>query len=292
MRPTHLLLFLALFPLACDRGSGNQGSADAAPVATTIADAAPLNATTLPIASVAAEVNPQKLPAYSGATGSVEGTIRVSGAAADATPADFSRCSAASNIYGHAFREGANRGLLDAVVAVTGYSNYFVAEKSEARAIAIEGCGFAQRTVTLTYGQRLEVRNLTKEFWTPKLEPSGPGVMMMAPPGGDAVKLYPKQVGYYHLVDHDRKWAVDDLYVFRHPLHTASGIDGTYRIDGIPVGKVKVNTLHPHIPNAVADREVVVTSGTVQRVDLVLVNTPARDAGAATDAATSPPVLH
>lgn len=285
-RSRFFWLPLCAVPLfGCDGCSKTrEASEDAAVV--TIADASPLNATPTPTASIAAAVNPKKLPAYAGPTGSVEGTITVTGDPSPVVGGDFSRCPDGERTYGHAFREGSPkapggaRWLADAVVAVTGYGDFFVQEKDEAEEVAIAGCAFSTRTVTMTFGQRLEVKNLTKEFWTPKLEPVQSAVLMMAPPGGDAVKLYPKVAGHYHLIDHDRKWAVDDLYVFLHPLHTSSAVEGHYRIDGVPVGKVTVNTSHPRIqktPSAgpqdlvTASTDVEIKAGVVSQIDLTLV---------------------
>ena len=296
---------LALAVTGCDGCSKPQVSptdaapADsAAPTATTVTlpDAGPMNVTPIPMATIAKMVNPQKLPAYTGPTGSIEGTITVTGDPSPATPADFSRCPDGEKVYGRAFRDGplggdgsGRRWLADAVVAVTGYGNFYIPEKNEAVAITIEGCGYSQRTVTMTFGQRLEVKNLTKQFWTPKLEPPQSGMLMMATPGGDAVKLYPKQPGHYHLIDHDRKYVVDDLYAFLHPLHTASKVGGSYRIDGVPVGKVKVNTSHPRIPDTEASQEIEIRECVVAKVDLELVNkTPAP---APTDADAAYPKL-
>lgn len=294
--PFLSVLTLGFGAAACD-GCPKQeqvAASDAAPIATTVADAAPLNVTPLPAASVAKMVNPRQLPAYAGPTGSVEGTITVIGDPAPETPADFKRCPEAERDYGRAFREGkpetpsGPRWLADAVVAITGYKNFYVQEKDEAEEVTIEGCGLAKRTITMTFGQRLEVKNLTKEFWTPKLDPSQTGVMMMATPGGDAVRLYPMEPGHYHVIDHDRKWLIDDLYAFLHPLHTSSKIGGTYRIDGIPVGKVTVNTSHPRIRDAEASQGVEITAGIVSKVDLTLHHKVATDAGAPVDAAPEP----
>jgi len=294
--PFISLLALAFGAAGCGDGCSKPQLAvsDAAPLATTIPDAAPLNATPIPTASVAKMVNPQHLPAYAGPTGSVEGTIFVTGDPAPETPADFKRCPDAAKEYGHAFREGepstpgGPRWLADAVVAVTGYGNFFIPEKEEAEEVTIEGCGLAKRTITMTFGQRLEVKNLSKDFWTPKLDPPQTSVMMMATPGGDPVRLYPNQPGHYHLIDHDRKWVVDDLYAFLHPLHTSSKVGGTYRIDGVPVGKVKVNTSHPRIRGAEASREIEVTEGVVSKVDLTIHHKAPVDAGPPPDAGPVP----
>lgn len=259
---------------SCSRGGGGGASADAG-VVTLIPDAAPLNVVPIPAASVAKAVNPQSLPAYSGPTGSVEGTIFVTGDPAPVTPANFAMCPAGGQTYGHLFREGeakspgGPRWLADAVVAVTGYSNFFVPETKEAKSITIENCAFSTRTITMTFGQRLEVKNLTNEFWAPQIMPTEAPMLMMAAPNGDPVKLYPKHAGHYLLVDHDRQWAKNDLFVFLHPLHTSSAVGGTYRIDGVPTGKVKVNTSHPRFEGE-ASQDVEIRPNVVARVDLTL----------------------
>ncbi|MDF2696276.1 MAG: hypothetical protein K0S65_4659, partial [Labilithrix sp.] len=67
------------------------------------------------------------------------------------------------------------------------------------------------------------------------------------------------------------------------------------RIDGIPVGKVTVNTSHPKIPGSETDpkgkKEVEIKDGVVVRVDLELVYHGPPDAGPPVDA--GPPIrLH
>ena len=254
----------------------------------TVLEAGTLNATPLPTASVAAAVNPDKLPAYTGPTGSVEGTITVIGDPAPATPQDFSRCPDAEKIWGHAFREGprgpkGERPLGDAIVVVTGYKGFYLPETQEARAISIEGCGYTLRTLTMTFGQRLEVKNLTNDFWSPVLEPRPSPVLMMATPRGDAVRIYPKTPGHHLLVDRDRKYAVVDVWAFLHPLHASSALTGYYRIDGLPVGKVKVQSTHPNI-DANAEADLTVLAGVVHKVDLVIKNVNRDAGGSAADA--------
>jgi hypothetical protein len=257
-------------------------------------DGGTLNVTPVPTASVEAILNPDKLPEYKGPTGSVEGTITVTGDPAPATPADFSRCPDAEQTWGHAFREGprlpgGGRPLADSIVAVTGYKGFYLPEKDEAKEIRIEGCAYNTRTITVTFGERLEVKNLSKEFWSPKLEPGPSMVQMMAVPSGDPVKLYPKHPGPFFVVDHDRKFAIVDGYAFAHPLHTASSITGYYRIDGLPVGKVTVSTTHPHIAGSVAEADLEVKAGVVHKVDLVLSNVKREAGGPPSDAGTGKP---
>ncbi len=262
-------------------------------------DGSVLNVTSVPTASVAAMVNPNKLPPYDGATGSVEGTISIIGEPPAATPDDFSKCPDAEKTWGHAFREGppvgdkGARALADAIVVAIGYKNFFVPETHEAKEARIEGCAYTSRTVTMTFGQRLDVKNVSKDFWTPLLEPGKNMVLMMAPPNADPAKLYPKKEGHYLLLDRDRKYVVVDVYAFLHPLHASTDLSGHYRIDGLPLGKLTIGATHPRL-SATAEKEIVVAAG-VHRVDLVLENrnvdagAPSVDGG--TDAAR-PSVVH
>ena len=174
------------------------------------------------------------------------------------------------------------------MVVITGYKGFYVPETQEAKEIRIEGCGFTTRTLTMTFGERLEVKNLSKDFWTPVLEPGPNLVLMMATPGGDPAKIYPKKPGHYVLSDRDRKYAKVDVYAFLHPLHTASSPTGFYRIDGVPVGKLRVSTTHSQIDSN-AEADVTITAGVVHKVDLVLKNVN-KEAGASppVDAAAAP----
>jgi hypothetical protein len=71
---------------------------------------------------------------------------------------------------------------------------------------------------------------------------------------------------------------VVDVYAFLHPLHATSAATGYYRIDGVPVGKLKVSSTHPKIDSN-AETEITVAPGVVHKVDLVLKNVN-KEAGA------------
>lgn len=248
---------------------------DGAAEASETDDAGSVNTLTISSDVVAAAVNPSKLPAYHGPTGSVEGTITVTGDPAPVVTADFKKCPGAQNIWGRAFREGApladgkSRPLEGAVVVVTGYEGFFLPETKPAVTATIEGCGFTQRTLTLTFGQRIDVLNRSNDYWTPYLEPGSKQVMRMATPHGDAVPLYPNKPGRWAILDHDRSYASVDAYVFLHPLHASTDLTGHYRIDGLPVGKVQIGAAHPQF-SASATSELEVEANVVHKVDLSL----------------------
>lgn len=230
-----------------------------------------VSAAPIPKAQVEAALNPRKRPAYDGPVGVVEGTIRIKG---DAPPEVSLQlppsCAGAAQTYGRLFREGTNRAAADVLVAVTGYDSY-VPEKEEAETVTIDACAYSHRTIALTFGQRLEVRNEDpKNSFIPILHGSRYTAFMVAVPKGDPVKLYPHRVGQYELADNmNRRWMSADVFVLKFPTHAVTGLDGKYRIEGVPVGEVTVNALLPST-NATVEKKVEVKDGKSTIVDLVL----------------------
>jgi hypothetical protein len=236
----------------------------------------------VPAAKVEGAVNAGHLAAYAGPAGIVEGTVKVSG---DAPPKrglaiPFS-CSEASATYGKVFREGNGRTLADVLVAVTGYPA-FVPAQGDVSAVNIHGCAFDRRTIAMTYGQHIEVSNTDpREAFLPTLEGANLPAQLVAIPRGEAVKLYPPEVGHYALVDGmGKNWMFADVFVLKYATHAVTGLDGRFRISGIPVGKVKVSAylplvdteLHPEagIPQPSFDRDVEVKEGEIAHVDFVV----------------------
>jgi hypothetical protein len=228
-------------------------------------------------------LNPYNLPAYSGPTGSVEGTVTIDGPAAPSVPVDASKCAAALDTYGKLFREGTPakpggpRPLADAVVVIVGYSGFYVPEKNEAVKVTVgAGCGYPSRTIAVTYGQRLEITNQSLLLFAPLIDNiSTPAVMVVPPRGtGEPVKIYPQRAGHFIMTDRLEPFVHEDLYVFRHPLHAVTDKNGHYRIDGVPVGSLKVGVAHPGA-NAQAEIPVDTKADTVVTTDVKLVYKPA-----------------
>jgi len=281
--PVALAAVALAVGFGCNRRSSSVESAGeaGAPARASV----PPNALPIPAASIEAAVNPEKLPAYDGPIGSVEGTVFMKGPdAADMPALDFSTCPAAIDTYGKLFRAGpANaqglRPLADAVVVITGYTGFFLPDRTPSQRITITvDCAYPQRAIAMTYGQRLEVANDSKIPFGPYLEGVIQPAVMIAPPrqSGDPVKLYPPRPGHYVLADRLQPFALEDLYVFRHPLHAVTDPAGHYRIDGVPVGKLKISALLKVIHNEV---DVDVRANVVEKVDIVL-SYKAPDAGA------------
>lgn len=296
IRLSAMRLFPAIFvtvvgtsvPLVACRNAPSEPTTEAtssAPVASVSsapsvpASSAPANALPVPVAKVIASVNPRGLPPYDGPRGSIEGTVTIVGEAAPAVPdLDFSKCPDGAKTYGKLFREGpkrpdGSRPLADALVGVTDYApGYFVPETNTAVSVTIDGCEFVPRTITMTFGQRMEIINNTKLIIGPALDRAPTPALLIAPPEahGDPVKLYPPRPGYYTLADQiDVPFLTADVYVLLQPFHTATKLDGHYRIDGVPAGKAKVFTRLRAIGRE-AGKDVDVVAGQVTKVDLVL----------------------
>jgi hypothetical protein len=272
---------IAFSVLGCshkDKGS----PAGAAASATASASAKPASGGfPVPRASVELVLNPAGLPPYDGPTGSVEGIVTVTGPSAPNVAVDTSRCPAAIDAYGKLFREGAalpngSRPLADAVAVVVGYAGHYLPEREEAKAVTIgPNCAYPSRTITITYGQRIDISNQSTVLFAPVIDQDEMPAVMVAPPleKGDPVKLYPRKAGYFTIGDHMAPFVHEDLYVFRHPLHTVTGLDGHYRIDGVPVGNLRIGVHHQGV-GADAEAPVEVVAGAVQHVDLTLTYAP------------------
>ncbi len=259
-----------------------EAPAASASVAAVPADAGPDPRSPIPKELVDAVVNPEHLPAYSGPTGSVEGTILVVGPSAPDVKVDVSQCPAALDTYGKLFRDGTPaapngpRPLADTVVIVVGYFGSFVPEKEQAKQVTINpNCAYPTRTITMTFGQRLEISNQSKIAFAPTIDSEvSPAVMMAAPLGmGDPIRLYPRRPGHSGMGDIMQPFVHQDLYVLRYPLHTVSDVNGHYRIDGVPVGKMTVRALHPTVASE-AQAPIDIVANVVAKADLTLEYAP------------------
>ena len=286
--PFAAALLAPLVLTACpDKKAPGEDATDAAPATVDAAPAAsaPVNALPIPSATVAAALGADKLPPYAGPTGSLEGTIYVKGEPAPDVQADFSKCATGVKTYGKLFRDGPPseaglRTLSDAFVGVTGYSGYYIPETRPAKLATLENCAFTQRTIDLTYGQRLEIANKTPLMFAPALSGFNTPALMIAPPGGDAVKLYPPKPGYYTISDRfEGVYLKADVYVVLHPLHDVSDGVGHYRIDGIPA-KTKLNVFARLASIGESAAPIEVLPGVVAKMDLTLTYAGPKDAGA------------
>lgn len=189
---------------------------------------------------------PEPTP-YSGPTGTLSGTITVSGDPAPSVAHAYPKhCTEASATYGKLFRVGQDNTLADAVVAVTNYQG-FVPPKEKAVPVTIRGCAINQRTIVLTDKQHLEVRNLDgRQSYIPYLQGAGATATRVAVPRGTAVKLYTRKPGRYWLRDQmGMSFMVADVFHFRYSTADVTGLDGRYSIDRIPTGKVTVSVMLP-----------------------------------------------
>jgi hypothetical protein len=239
----------------------------------------PVNELPIPKEVVEQAINPEHLPDYSGPTGVVEGTVYVTG---DEAPPlmgkNFDKCPAAAAVYSKTFREGAprpdgSRPLADTILEITGYAAAVVREKHPNELVTIANCAYSARTVVMTFGQALEVKNdHAGPLFAPFFENQPSPAVLVATPGGDPVRLYPKNIGRYRMIDRvGNSWLEADVFVVGNSVHAVSDVNGHYRIEGVPVGKLKLNALHPSIAHGF-DQDVDVKDGVVTTVNVTIAN--------------------
>ncbi|HEY4103469.1 MAG TPA: hypothetical protein VGM44_06240 [Polyangiaceae bacterium] len=197
---------------------------------------------------VSQAVNPKGEAPYNGPTGTIRGTVVTSGDEAPTQPQIVAKipadCASARDFYGKLFREGPGRALADAIVGVTGYSGY-VPEDVPSQLADATGCAWSARTYVLTFGQSLDVRSRDSRAYVPDLIGATLKAQLVAVPRGDAIHLYPEHTGRFELIDSMRLFMAADVVVVSYPTHAVTGIDGSFVIPHIPVGKVTVSTVLP-----------------------------------------------
>lgn len=231
------------------------------------------------IGSAKPKAPPQKpLKPYTGKTGTLRGVVRITGDEAPKAPWVFPKgCEGAAGTYGKLFRTGLGKTkegqtLADAVVAVTNYRGY-VAPSQKAVNLTIKNCAYSSRSVAMTAGQHLEIRNLEGLLsFVPHLDGARSPALNVAVPGGAPVKLHATKPGRYWLRDQmGRKFMVAHVFFFRFATTAVTKLDGHFEIKGIPVGKVNVSAMLPAAKLlSTTTKDVVINEGD-NRLDLVLV---------------------
>jgi hypothetical protein len=281
VRVVLVALALSSCLLACkgsSAGGGDAGTDTFAPQAKPTSSV-PANETPLPAASVEAYVNRDHLPPYQGPTGSIEGTVTITGdPPPDTKNRDYSKCPQGAAAYKKLFREGpprpdGSRPVADVLVAVTGYSGAYLPEQKPSRLVTVEDCVLSSRTIDVTIGQKIEFQNLMKDkIFAPAFIQTPSVLALVAPPAGDPVSLYPQAPGLLTLFDRfgaGSAYLSAEVYVLVQPLHTVTDATGHYRIDGAPVGEMKVNGLLGVIQKQ-ATKSVTIRANVVETVDLQL----------------------
>jgi hypothetical protein len=212
---------------------------------------------------VSAVVNPKGEAPYSGPTGTIRGVVSASGDEPPPVEEILARipadCPAAKAFYGKLFREGPARSLADVVIGVTGYAGYLPEDTPSQKADAA-GCAWNARTYVLTFGQSLDVRSRDSRPYVPDLVGAMLKAQLVALPRGDAIHLYPEHAGRYELTDSMRLFMLAEVLVVKFPTHAVTGLDGSFVVPRVPVGKVTVSALLP-ATFAQASKEVEVHAG-------------------------------
>jgi hypothetical protein len=264
----------------CGGGGGAtpapSASSTSAPAASASASAAaaeerpPWLGISTPTAEVAKVLNPKGQPAYVGPTATLRGKVTIEGDTPPPTTLAIpAECAAAQETYGRLFRVGPDGALADALVAVTGY-DAFVPPSKPVAAVTIRGCAYDRRTVFMTYGQRLEVENDDAvASYMPYLDGSPFEAIRVAVPRGAPIPLSPLAPGQYLLRDAmKRPFMLADVFVLKYATADVTGTDGRYAIEGLPVGKARVDALLPVIRKT-SGKEIELKEGE-NTLDLVL----------------------
>jgi plastocyanin len=145
-----------------------------------------------------------------------------------------------------ALRFGADGGVRDAVVSIDdppaahGSGNVFVDQV---------GCRYTPHVVTVTVGQTLEVHDgddllhNVHAVWTAPEQATW--FNLATPSKGIAVRRPVTRAGVAHLVcDAGHTWMSGWVLAFDHALHAVTAEDGSFRLQGVPVGRHVLRLWH------------------------------------------------
>ncbi|MCH2111086.1 MAG: carboxypeptidase-like regulatory domain-containing protein [Polyangiaceae bacterium] len=217
-------------------------------------------------------VNPGNRPPYEGKTGRVVGVIRAAG-----DPAPYNRqallamksdCDLSRKMFGRLFREGEGRTLADVLVAVTGYDGY-IPFKDKKVEVTAKGCAWNSRTIALSYGQYLSISGEDRRAYVPELMGQKMPAQLFILPSAPPVVLPPARPGRFALVDSLRLYNLAEVYVLPYSTTDVTELDGRFEIDGLPLGKMKLNAFLPST-GKVTEREIEIRAGETLELDLEL----------------------
>lgn len=247
-------------------------------------------------------LNPKNLPVYSGPVGSVSGAVTISGDEPPLVPEMASKldalptgaCPRARELHRKLYRQGAHRTLADVLVTVTEYQGFLPA-RGDAVRVETRGCAFDARILAMTYGQHLDVFNFDNQGYMPRLVGTASYALRVALPGGPPVPVFAPKPGQYTLIDQTRDYMRSDLFVLNYPTFAVTGLDGKFRIEGVPVGKVKVSAYAPAL-GKVVEQSVEIQAGTDKPITFEVAFSESeyheslrKSLGSATGGATSKP---
>lgn len=222
---------------------------------------------------IARVVNPSNATDWTGPTGAIEGVVRVHGD----PPAmrSFMKlpdgCEDAPAVHGPHYRAGAKGELADALVAVIKVAGY-VRPSREDKVVTIQRCAMDPTVIDLSLGQRLMIANADKMPYMPQL-PGKVSVHRLALKDQSPVPLNLTQPGAFGLT-----WLAGALpgtdvptatvFVIPSALHMVTGIDGKFRITGVPAGKARVTVSHLFMGEV--SKEIDVKPGSSQSIELTM----------------------
>jgi hypothetical protein len=196
--------------------------------------------------------------------GTVNGVVRLTGgpvpeSAELKAKLPRGKCLSAHAVHGTLVREGPERALADALVAVTEYQGLVPAPNTVVT-VEARDCALERRTVVLTFGQMLHFVNRGPEAAAPQLVGVPSPALLVAMPSGEPVPLLAPQPGRYQLIDRSHPFATADVFVLAYPTATVTGVDGRFSIEGVPVGEAKLSVLLP-VTGQTLEQKITVTEG-------------------------------
>lgn len=255
--------------------SGYVASSGSEKVVNVTAPATPAASETFPLSDdeLRKIVNPSGATEYTGPTGVIEGTIKVSGdpPVVKTFTTLPNGCAHAQELHGPAYRKGKDGELADALVGVIGVSGY-VRPSRDDKTVHVHDCAIEPTVIDLSLGQRLMVLNDDDQPFMPQvaMKMIVRRVLMKGMPASPLLLTQPGAfaMSWFLAEPPNPEIPTATIFVLPSALHDVTALDGKFRIANVPVGKARVTASHVGMGEAFKDVEV--KPGETLKVDLAL----------------------
>lgn len=145
---------------------------------------------------------------------------------------------------------GANKGLKDVVIYITGISGKSTGASAEPILLDQKGCEYSPYIFAVQTGQKVIVRNsdpapiLHNVHVTPTVAGNTEVNAPQAPGSADLTVSFPSAEDFLKFKCDVHPWMFAYATVVDHPYFAVSGVDGKYKIANVPPGKYTIQAMH------------------------------------------------
>lgn len=157
-------------------------------------------------------------------------------------------------------------GLASAVVSVDGMTSGKSRQDVPDAMLEITACEFRPRVLSVTFGQKLVVRNVDGILHRPRGTIDESVVFQWGMPLSQRLPKKIREVGLIAVRCQEHPWSRAWVAAFEHPYHTVTEPDGSYHITDVPPGAYVLRVYHEILGERTVDVTVAPNATTTRKI--------------------------